>query len=65
MEPILAYCVQVSDSEDFPDVTKCLLGCRAIFPGAFFAGVRLMPGTSILIFPMIFLIFSEPFIPFW
>ena len=43
----LAYYVQVSDSEDFPDVTKCLLGCRAIFPGAFFAGVRSMPGISI------------------
>ena len=32
--------IEVSDSEDFPDVTKCLLGCRAIFPDAFFAGVR-------------------------
>ena len=32
--------IQVSDLEDFPDVTKCLLGCRAIFPDAFFAGVR-------------------------
>jgi len=40
------FSIQVSDSEDFPDVTKCLLGCRAIFPGAFFAGVRSMPALD-------------------